>query len=162
VGAIFPREWERFTDAVPPSLRSMRPVDAYAALLRDPDPAVRERAAVEWCAWEDAHVSLAPGSQPNPRYADPAFRQRFARLVTHYWSHDCFLGEDGVLRHADRLEGIPGTMVHGRYDVSSPLVTPWELAKRWTSSTLITVGDAGHKGSDAFRDAFMDALNPAS
>ena len=158
VGRIFPREWERFTNAVPPSLRSLRPVDAYAILLLDPDPAVRDQAATEWCAWEDAHVSLAPGNQPNPRFADPAFRLRFARLVTHYWSHDCFLGEDQVLREAHRLNGIPGAMVHGRYDVSSPLETPWELSKRWTSSRLSVIDDAGHRGSDAFRDAFMDAL----
>ena len=162
VGMIFPREWERFTTAVPPSLRSMRPVDAYAVLLFDPDPAVRETAATEWCAWEDAHVSLAPGNQPNPRFEDPAFRLRFARLVTHYWSHDCFLGEDGVLLNAGTLNGIPGAMIHGRYDVSSPLQTIWELSKRWTSSTLSVIDDAGHRGSDAFRDAFMDALKAAN
>src|SRR5690606_7120933 len=40
VGRYFPREWERFRDAVPPSLRGERLVDAYARLLADPDPAV--------------------------------------------------------------------------------------------------------------------------
>jgi proline iminopeptidase len=27
--------------------------------LASPDPAVRERAAADWCAWEDVHVSGA-------------------------------------------------------------------------------------------------------
>lgn len=31
--------------------------EAYRRLLSDPDPAVRERAARDWCTWEDAHVA---------------------------------------------------------------------------------------------------------
>jgi proline iminopeptidase len=81
VGRLFPREWERFAAAVPDTLRHLRLVDAYATLLFDADPAVREHAAREWCAWEDAHVSLTPGHRPNPRFEDPRFRLRFARLV---------------------------------------------------------------------------------
>ena len=41
VGRIFPREWERFAGAVPDRLRQLPLTDAYAALLFDPDPAVR-------------------------------------------------------------------------------------------------------------------------
>ena len=52
VGRIFPREWERFVEAVPERLRHMRLVDAYATMLADPDPAVRDHAAREWCLWE--------------------------------------------------------------------------------------------------------------
>ena len=50
VGRIFPQEWDRFVTAVPDKLRHLRLVDAYASLLFDPDPAVREHAAREWCA----------------------------------------------------------------------------------------------------------------
>jgi proline iminopeptidase len=78
VGRIFPREWDRFANAVPAHLRHLRLVDAYATMLADPDPTVRDKAAREWCTWEEAHVSLAPGHTPNPRYRDPEFRLRFA------------------------------------------------------------------------------------
>ena len=121
VGRIFPQEWERFAGAVPERLRHMRLVDAYATMLADPDSAVRDHAAREWCLWEDAHVSLTPGHTPSPRYQDPAFRLRFARLVTHYWRHAAFLDEDQLIRDAARLNGIPGVLIHGRYDVSGPL-----------------------------------------
>src|SRR5579872_4616039 len=93
VGRLFPKEWNRFAAGVPEWLRDLSLVDAYATLLFDPDASVQDRAAREWCAWEDAHVSLAPGHQPNPRYADPEFRLRFARLVTHYWRHAAFLDD---------------------------------------------------------------------
>lgn len=146
VGRIFPREWDRFVGAVPDSRRHMPLVDAYATLLSDDDPGVREHAAREWCAWEDAHVSLAPGHRPNPRFEDPEFRLRFARLVTHYWRHAAFLEEDQLLRDAALLDGIPGVLIHGRYDVSSPLETALRLSQRWATGELHVLDDAGHGG----------------
>jgi proline iminopeptidase len=159
VGRIFPREWQRFADAVPSPLRSLPLVDAYAMLLADPDRDVRERAARAWCAWEDAHVSLAPGHVPNPRFEDAEFRLRFARLVTHYWRHAAFLEDEQLLRDAPILDGIPGVLIHGRYDVSSPLETAWRLSQRWSTARLQVLDDAGHGGGDSFTAAVTDALS---
>jgi proline iminopeptidase len=159
VGRIFPQEWDRFANAVPDRLRHLRLVDAYAAMLADPDPIVHDRAAREWCTWEDAHVSLTPGHTPNPRYQDPEFRLRFARLVTHYWRHAAFLVEDQLVRDAAKLNGIPGVLIHGRYDVSGPLVTAWRLSQRWTTSRLYILDDAGHGGCNEFMPLAIGALN---
>jgi proline iminopeptidase len=158
VGRIFPREWDRFANAVPDHLRHLSLVDAYAAMLSDADPAVRDQAASEWCAWEDAHVSLTPGHVPNPRFQDPEFRLRFARLVTHYWRHAAFLEEDQLIRDAPKLNGIPGVLIHGRYDVSGPLVTAWQLSRRWTTSRLHILDDAGHGGGNEFMPLVLGAL----
>lgn len=147
VGRIFPREWERFANAIPPSLRHVPIVDAYAAMVFDADAAVREHAAREWCAWEDAHVSLAPGHRPNPRFDDPVFRLRFARLVTHYWKNAAFLEDEALLKNAPVLNGIRGELIHGRYDVSSPLETAWRLSKPWKTANLQVLDDAGHGGA---------------
>lgn len=158
VGRIFPREWERFAAAVPSELQHMPLVDAYAALVFDPRDDVRAHAAREWCAWEDAHVSLAPGYHPNPRFDDEEFRLRFARLVTHYWRHAAFLEDGRLLRNASTLNGIPGVLIHGRYDVSGPLDTAWRLSRSWTTSRLHVI-DAGHGGNDTFPAAVTDALD---
>lgn len=159
VGRLFPQEWEQFSDAVPTELRSLSLVDAYATLLFDSNPAVCEYAAQEWCTWEEAHVSLTPGHRPNPRFQDPEFRLRFARLVTHYWRHVAFLEEDQLLRDAPLLNGIPGILIHGRYDVSSPLETAYHLSKRWSSSELQVLDDAGHGGGISLTSAIVTALN---
>ena len=158
VGRIFPQQWDRFSKAVPDHLRHLTLVDAYAALLFDPDPAVREHAAREWCAWEDAHVSLSPGHQPSPRFEEPEFRLGFARLVTHYWRNAAFLEEDQLLREAHKLNGIPGVLIHGRYDVSSPLENAWRLSQNWSGSALEVLGEEGHGGGDALLAAIDRAL----
>jgi proline iminopeptidase len=158
VGCIFPQQWERFVTHIPTSLSHLRIVDAYASLLFDDDPSVRASAAVEWCAWEDAHVSLARGHKPNRRFLDPEFRLRFARLVTHYWRHAAFLEEDQLLRRADALHDVPGILLHGRYDVSSPLQTAWQLHARWQKSDLRVIDDAGH-GNGTFAEQIVAALD---
>lgn len=161
VGQIFPQQWERFAAAVPDRLRHLPLADAYAALLFDPDPAVRDRAARAWCTWEDAHIALTPGHRPSPRYEDPEYRLRFARLVTHYWRHFAFLDEDGedtLLRDAARLNGIPGVLVNGRFDISGHPETAWHLSRRWATSELHVLDDVGHGGGDAARDTLISAL----
>ncbi|MDH6125073.1 prolyl aminopeptidase [Kitasatospora sp. GP82] len=144
MGRYFPEQWTRFRDAVPAAERDGSLVDAYSRLLHDPDPAVRERAAVEWCAWEDSHVATGPGHKPDPRYQDPAFRMLFARLVTHYWRHAAWLGERELLDGARKLAGIPGALIHGRLDLSSPPDIAWQLSRVWSDAELVLVDDAGH------------------
>lgn len=155
---VFPREWDAFAAQVPPSERDGDLSAAYARLLASPDPAVTGHAAEQWCLWEDTHVSLAPGWQPSPRYADPDFRQVFARLVTHYWANGSFLDDAPILSRMDRIAGIPAVLVHGRYDVSGPLDTAWDLHRTWPASRLVICADDGHGGS-AMVSAVVDALD---
>ena len=145
-GRFFPAEWHEFRDHVPLEMRSLRLVEAYHALLMDPDPRVRGAAAAAWCRWEDAHVATTPGASPNRRYEDPAFRLGFARQVTHCWRQDSWLRPGEILQHADRLAGIPGRLIHGRLDVSSPLDSAWKLHRAWPGSELVIVDDEGHGG----------------
>ena len=155
---VFPREWDAFAAGVPDRERDGDLSAAYARLLASPDPTVTERAAEQWCVWEDTHVSLAPGWQPRLRYQDPTFRQVFARLVTHYWSNGCFLDDAPIAASMHRIAQIPAVLVHGRYDVSGPLDTAWDLHRAWPASRLIVLDDAGH-GGPSMTEAVVEALN---
>jgi proline iminopeptidase len=158
VGRFFPAEWARFRDGVPPEARDGDLVAAYYRLLNHPDSAVREKAARDWCAWEDAVVSLGSNYESNPRFEDPRFRMAFARIVTHYFHHSAWL-EDGILlRDAHRLAGIPGALVHGRLDLNSPPVAAWELAEAWPDAELELVGE-GHVGGDATTECLVAATD---
>ena len=159
VGPIFPEQWNRFAAAVPETYRRNRLIDSYAGMLGSDDSAIRDHAAIEWCAWEDAHVSLGPDAAPSPMFADPVFRYRFARLVTHYWRSGAFLEDEQLIRDAGLLNGIEGFLIHGRYDISSPLYVPWRLSEAWTTSTLNILEDAGHGSQHSFPDAVIEALS---
>jgi proline iminopeptidase len=100
-----------------------------------------------------------PDQPRNPRYEDPVFRLCFARLVTHYWRHAAWLEEGALLRGVERLAGVPGVLVHGRLDVSSPLDVPWNLARSWPGSELVIVDDAGHGGGPSVSDALVSATD---
>jgi proline iminopeptidase len=149
VSPIFPEPWARLCDAVPQERRSGDVVEDYRRLLADPDPAVRERAAFEWCMWESATPDWPPRTGLADRFTDPAFAMCFARLVTHYIANDVFLEEGVLLRDIDRLAGIPAILVNGRYDLQAPIGYAWELHRVWPGSELVIVGDAGHGGSPA-------------
>ncbi len=144
MGRVFPREWEAFRDVVPAAERDGNLAAAYARMLQDPDPEVRERAAVGWCKWEDTHVATFPGYVHDDRYDDPRFRLCFARLVTHYWANAAFLEDGQLLRDAARLAGIPGVLITGKLDISGPPDVAWQLAKRWPDAELVLIDDAGH------------------
>jgi proline iminopeptidase len=160
MGRIFPEEWARFRDGVPVDERDGNLAQAYSRLLHDPDPAIREKAARDWCDWEDTHVATHANYKPDPRYQDPLLRLRLARLVTHYWGHAGWL-EDGILlREATKLAGIPGVLVHGRLDISSPADTAWNLAQSWPDAELHLVEEAGHgTGARGMSELVIDALD---
>ena len=158
MGRIFPREWEEFVAPLPVEERDGNLPAAYARLLADPDPVVRENAALQWCRWEDVHVSLMPGWTPSVRYQNPDFRRVMTRLVTHYWANDCFLAPNQILDGMDRLAEIPAILVHGLYDISGPLDTAWAIHQRWPGSELVVLDGAGH-GGGGFNEAIVEALN---
>ncbi|GAA1669989.1 prolyl aminopeptidase [Glycomyces endophyticus] len=159
MGRVFPEEWARFRDTVPEGERGGDLARAYARMLADPDAAVRERAAAAWCRWEDVHVATAPGHRPDPRFEDPRFRMRFARLVTHYWANAAFVEDGALLRDAARLNGIPGVLINGRMDISGPSDTAWNLAQVWTDAELVIVEDEGHGAGSGAVDAVVAATD---
>ncbi|MFJ4011464.1 prolyl aminopeptidase [Streptomyces sp. NPDC090026] len=160
VGRFFPEEWERFRAAVPEARGPRDLVAAYARRMESADPAVRERAALDWCRWEDAVLSLEPHGAPDLYGGRPdAARIALVRIAAHYFAQGAWLDEGALLDGAGRLEGIPGVLFHGRLDLSSPLDTAWHLARRWAGAELVVVDDAGHKGSDELRRGVRAALD---
>lgn len=151
VGRLFPQEWARFAEAAAPGAGQSL-IQAYYARILSPDPQVRADAARAWCAWEDVHVSLAPGHQPYARFEDPGFRLLFATLVIHYWAHAGFIDAPGLLGRVDRVAHIPAVLIHGRYDVSSPLETAWRLHRAWPKSELVVIETEGHGGEKMMQE----------
>ncbi|GAA2917948.1 prolyl aminopeptidase [Streptomyces thioluteus] len=148
-GRFFPEQWERFVAGAGVAA-SDDLIAAYARRTEHPDPAVRDRAVEDWCAWEDAVLSGETKSGAPRPYGDrpSAARRALVRLCAHYFSHGAWLEEGALLRDAGRLAGIPGVLVHGRLDLAGPLGTAWELHRAWPDAELIVVEEEGHTGGE--------------
>ncbi len=80
-------------------------------------------------------------------------------MEAHYFQNDCFMNPDQLLNHAGRLEGIPGIIVQGRYDLLCPPATSHALAAAWRGCEIRIVEGAGHSLYDpGVRDAVMKAI----
>lgn len=159
VGRVFPREWEAYA-AASGRRPGQRVVDAYLERITDPDPGVRRAAAAAWCAWEDVHVSLDPRHEPYFTTLSADQQELLAIQITHLWANHGFLGDHGILERIETIAHLPAVLIHGRLDVSGPLVTAWELHRRWPSSSLVVV-DEGHGGattSEARAQALIELM----
>jgi proline iminopeptidase len=158
MGRIFPEEWGRFRAGVPAGERDGDLSAAYYRLLLDPDPAIHEQAARNWCDWDDRQMRT-PGQAPSRRFEDPDFRLCFARIVTHYWSHGHFIDDGALARNAARLAGIPGALIRGALDFAPPIELFWRLARDWPEAELVVIEDEGHLGGPATDAALVRATN---
>lgn len=179
IGAVYPEAWERFAtfaerhgdfDRRASGPDRVRIVEAYRRLLASPDAELADAAAAQWCAWEEEHVRLGTGgAQIAPVPEHPTAQQRaFARLVTHYWAHDGFVADwavpwggapgSGLLGGMPRIAHVPAVLIHGRRDVSGPVLTAWELHRAWPASELVVIEDEGHGGAQMVR-AWREAMD---
>jgi proline iminopeptidase len=142
--ALFPEAWDAFTRLIPEDERGDM-IGAYYRRLTDPDPKVHMPAAEAWSVWEGTTLSLIEDPMRVSSFANPDYALAFARIECHYFVNGGFFAEDGaLLKEAHRLAGIPGIIVHGRYDVVTPVRAAWDLKKAWPSAELRIVPDAGH------------------
>lgn len=140
---FFPDEWAAFCALVPESERGDM-IGAYHKRLFSGNWAEELRFAQAWTRWETA-LSTVEGRIITP----PAtYAHSFARLECHYFVNGCFLDDDQIMRHRDRIESIPTMIVQGRLDMVCPPQAAWRLAKDWPKATLFMVNAAGHTMSE--------------
>ena len=146
VSAFFPEEWERFKSLIPEGERGDT-IAAYNKRLFGADRAEQVRYARAWAAWESNLAALTATGRSSGGSGE--YARAFARLENHYFSHRGWLDEDQhILNRADRLKGIPGYIVQGRYDMICPPRSAWLLNRVWPDSELRMVATAGHALSE--------------
>lgn len=147
--------WERFRRPIPASQKNDL-VAAYAAVLGGPRTEAAMVLARAWCDWEDALMdgptfpagSVDTVDPVGPVDAVDLEAWKTARIGTHYLAHGAFLEEGALLSGAGKLQGRPGTIVQGRYDLVTPMATAWALHTAWPDSILNVVEGAGHASDE--------------
>jgi proline iminopeptidase len=144
-----PELYDAFLSFLPESERH-DPVASYCARLLSPDPAVQAPAAHIWNAYERALSELAPGNPKLPAAFDPGARLPPTPIMeAHYIASDFYLSPNALLDGAHHLQGIPGHIVQGRYDLLCPPAAAHALVARWPSCGLEFIESAGHSLSEA-------------
>lgn len=153
---VFPDAWEGYLAAIPEAERGDL-VAAYHRRLFDADPAVHVPAGVAWTVWENSTVRLIPDEAAiADARADEGAAVAFARIENHYFSNGGWLEEGQLIRDAaQKLRGIPGVIVQGRYDACTPPRTAWDLHRVWPEARFEIIPDAGHAASEP---GIVDAL----
>jgi proline iminopeptidase len=154
---LFPDFWQDYLAPIPVAERGDL-MQAFYKRLISTDEIAQMQAAKAWSCWEGRTASL----RPNPELVE-SFHERalaIARIECHYFVNQAFLEPDQLLRDMPRIAHLPGTIVHGRYDVVCPLDNAWALHRSWPNSELQIIRDAGHAASEAgIADALVRAAN---
>ncbi len=141
---LFPDAYERYVRPIPEDERGDL-MSAFHKRLTSKNPVERSDAARAWAHWEGETLSLRGAGRKPPRFEESRFVDAFARIENHYFVNKGFFDEDRwILKQAHRIANIPGEIVHGRYDVVTPLTTAWDLHKAWPKSEMHIIPDAGH------------------
>jgi proline iminopeptidase len=141
---IFPDAFEAYRNHIPRSEQNDL-VQAYAKRLTSADEATRIAAAKAWTRWEFSTSQLVPTDAAKEMADNDQFSLAFARIENHYFVNKGFFKEgDAILDRVQRIEDIPGVIVHGRYDVVCPVENAWDLHRLWPKSQLIITAQAGH------------------
>ena len=140
---IFPDKWEHFVAPIPEAERGDL-ITAYHKRLTSDDLAVQLEAAKAWSLWEGETITLLPSAALSDQHGGDHFATAFARIENHYFHHDSWLEPGQLLRDAGRLSGIPGVIVHGRYDMPCPARYAWDLHRAWPEADFHLIEGAGH------------------
>ena len=157
---FYPDLSDDFLKVLPDDERA-QPLDAYFRRILDADPAVHTPVAR---AWHDTEQILSQHAPGRGRLDASSLNSTRALPVTpfmeaHYFRNDCFMKPGQLLADANKLAGIPGLIVQGRYDLLCPPATSRALAAAWPDAEVRFVEGAGHSLYDAgVRDAVMKAI----
>lgn len=147
VSEMFPDKWERFLAPIPEAERGDM-MAAYRKRLVGDDRKAQLEAARAWSLWEGETITLLPEPETSGPFGQDDYAIAFARIENHYFVHAGWLEEGQLLRDARKLADIPGTIIHGRYDMPCPARYAWALHKAWPKADFHLVEGAGHAYSE--------------
>ena len=143
VSAVFPEAHAAFAGFLPEEERADL-LGGYVRRLNHADPAIHMPAARAWSIYEGSCSTLLPSPDTVASFAQDRTALGLARIEAHYFAHDLFLPEGGLLAHMPRIATVPADIVQGRYDMVCPPVSAFDLAAAWPSARLTIIPDAGH------------------
>lgn len=157
---IYPDAWEKYIAPIPEDKRHNM-MEAYYNILTGDDKEKRYEAAKAWSIWEASTSKLIQNPKSLHHFEDNEVADIFARIECHYFINKGFFEYDGwLLDQIDKIRHIPCVIVQGRYDVVCPMITAWDLHKKWPEADFHIISDAGHSMlEEGIRNKLIDYTN---
>ena len=141
---IYPDAWEYYIEKIPESERNDL-VRAYYKRLTSLDDKVRIESAKAWSIWEASTSKLFQSGDYLHHFEDSSVAEAFARIECHYFINGGFFDSDEwILENVDKIRHIPTVIVQGRYDVVCPMISAWDLYRKFPEADFHIVQNAGH------------------
>ncbi|MAL08513.1 MAG: prolyl aminopeptidase [Maricaulis sp.] len=80
-------------------------------------------------------------------------------IEAHYFTNDCFLKPDQIIRDAGQLSRVPLHIIQSRYDMVCPAGTALRLADACPHARLTIIPVNGHAMTDSMRPVVIDAIS---
>lgn len=158
IATVFPEAHAAFAGFLPPEERADL-LGSYLRRLTDPDPDVHMPAARAWSGYEGSCSTLLPTPDNVATFAQDRTALGLARIEAHYFTHDLFLPEGGLLGGMSRIAHLPAEIIQGRYDMICPPCSALDLAATWPAARLTIISDAGHSALEpGIRRALVRAV----
>lgn len=145
---VFPEYYQEFIQPVKHQLTQTTLVEAYYQQLTHSDELSRMAAVKSWCMWEERIAKLHSTVNEHDLSHDVHRAISLALLECHYIKHQCFVPPNFILDNIQHINHIPGTIIHGRYDMVCKMRGAYELTQQWQNSQLIIVPHSGHSASE--------------
>lgn len=140
---VFPDYWQQYMQVIPEAERGDMLHAYYSRLIGD-NEIERMAAAKAWSIWEGRCATLHTNDALVNHFGNPHTAVAMARIEAHFFVNKAFLEPNQIINNAHRLKDIPGTIVHGRYDMVCPVKQAFDLSNAWPEAKLKIIADAGH------------------
>ena len=87
-------------------------------------------------------------SKKKKRWFSKNNRYTLALMECYYYMNHAFVPDGYILRNVHKLNGIPGIIIHGRYDIICTPDNAYKLHNKWSSSKLVIAPMSGHGSMD--------------
>ncbi|MEN9423902.1 MAG: prolyl aminopeptidase [Pseudomonadota bacterium] len=145
---IYPDYWQDYLAPIPEVERGDM-VTAYYQRLTGDNEIARMQAAKAWSTWEARCANLQQKETVLSHFTDPYTAMSVARIEAHYFINKGFFEPDQLLKNAHKIAHLPGSIIHGRYDMICPLEQALALHKAWSNADFHIIPDSGHAASEA-------------
>lgn len=145
---LFPEYYHDFMQPIKNQLGTVSIVDAYYQIFTQGNEIQKMTAVKAWCLWEARISRLHCQLNEEKLISNVHQAISLAILECHYIKHHCFIEENFILQHIDKVQHIPATIIHGRYDCVCKIEAAYSLNQNWKNSQLNIIPKSGHSSGE--------------